>query len=381
MGGKRALERKVLFTASTYSHIVNFHLPYLRWFQEQGWRVHVGCGGERREIPWADEVIDLPLEKSMASIGNWSAARALRERMRSEGYGLICTHTALASFFTRYAARGLRERPLVANMVHGYLFDDGTPWVKRRILLGAEQLAAKETDLVVTMNAWDYGAAERYKLGRRVVHIPGVGVDYSRLEESACGAEAVRRAHGIREDAFVILYGAEFSKRKNQSVLIRALAELPEEAVLVLAGEGAEQSACRRLAQELGVGGRVVFPGQVKGMGAWYAAADAAASASRSEGLPFNVMEAQHMGLAAVASDVKGHRDLIEDGETGLLYPYGDAGACAACLRALMDDPALRARLGRNARAASLQFDLHSVFPQVVAAYTSLLPTQGPIPV
>ena len=36
---------KVLFTASTYSHIRNFHLPYLRWFHDQGWIVHAACGG------------------------------------------------------------------------------------------------------------------------------------------------------------------------------------------------------------------------------------------------------------------------------------------------------------------------------------------------
>ena len=48
MGGK------VLFTASTYSHIVNFHLPYLRKFQEEGWTVHAACGGRPMPIPDAE---------------------------------------------------------------------------------------------------------------------------------------------------------------------------------------------------------------------------------------------------------------------------------------------------------------------------------------
>ena len=370
------MEGKVLFTASTYSHIVNFHLPYLEWFQERGWEVHVGCGGARVEIPWADEVIDLPLKKSMLSGSNWRAARELRRRIEGEGYDLICTHTALASFFTRYAVLGKGERPRVVNMVHGYLFDDETPVLKRSVLLGAERLMAKETDLVVTMNRWDDEAARRYRLGREVVHIPGVGVDYGRLEAGAAAADraGLRRAHGIREDAFVIVYGAEFSKRKSQGVLIQALSHLREEAVLVLAGDGAERAGCQRLAEELGVGGRVVFPGQVKGMGAWYAAADAAASASRSEGLPFNVMEAQHMGLPVAASDVKGHRDLIEEGETGLLYPYGDAEACAQALGRLMESRPLRERLGRQGRESAERFALPRVLPQVAAVYETLLP-------
>lgn len=57
MGGK------VLFTASTYSHVVNFHLAYLERFCREGWTVHVACGGRPVAVPYAQEVIGLPLEK------------------------------------------------------------------------------------------------------------------------------------------------------------------------------------------------------------------------------------------------------------------------------------------------------------------------------
>lgn len=61
------MEKKVLFTASTYSHLVNFHLGYLKRFREEGWTVHAACGGKRMAIPCAEEVTDLPFEKSMRS--------------------------------------------------------------------------------------------------------------------------------------------------------------------------------------------------------------------------------------------------------------------------------------------------------------------------
>ena len=155
---------KVLFTASTYSHIVNFHLPYLQWFQQQGWEVHAACGGAPQELPFADRVIHLPLEKSMGSPKNFQAAALLRRIIRQEGYGLVSTHTALAAFFTRLALAGLGERPAVANMVHGYLFDQDTPALKRQLLLAAERMTAPQTDLLLTMNQWDYEAAQKYRL-------------------------------------------------------------------------------------------------------------------------------------------------------------------------------------------------------------------------
>lgn len=364
---------KVLFTASTYSHIVNFHLPYLQWFQQQGWEVHAACGGAPQELPFADRVIHLPLEKSMGSPKNFQAAALLRRIIRQEGYGLVSTHTALAAFFTRLALAGLGERPAVANMVHGYLFDQDTPALKRQLLLAAERMTAPQTDLLLTMNQWDYEAAQKYRLGRSVVHIPGVGVDFSRFDRLP-ETQDMRGEYGFSPETFVLIYGAEFSKRKSQETLIRAMALLPEDIALILAGDGALRADCQALASELGLEARILFPGHIRDMGRLYAMADAAVSASRIEGLPFNIMEAMYTALPVVASAVKGHVDLIRDGETGLLFPYGDAAACAAAIRRLWEDPQLRQELTRRAREEILNYRLDRVFPLVVEQYGALLP-------
>lgn len=370
--------RKVLFTASTYSHIVNFHLPYLRKFQEEGWTVHAACGGQAMDIPYADEVISLPLEKSMRSPSNFKAAAILRKKIKKEGYDLITTHTSLAAFFTRLALSGLKDRPAVANMVHGYLFDDETRRLKRELLLAAERWAAPVTDLVLTMARWDYEAAIRHKFGKNVVHIPGVGADFSRLNHISPNArQQLRAGLNISKNAFVLIYAAEFSARKSQAVLIHSIERMPEHVMLVLAGDGALRPECEALAQRLGVLDRVIFPGYVKEMGPWYAMADAAISASRIEGLPFNIMEAMYAGLPVVASHVKGHSDLITDGETGLLYPYGDAKACAEQVWRLLGSAGLRQRLAANGRASAAQYSLERVLPIVWAEYSRLVPSDA----
>lgn len=366
--------RKVLYTASTYSHIRNFHRPYLNWFRGEGWEVHVAAGGAASGVPEADECLSLPFAKRMTAPSNFRCARLLGHRMEEEGYDLVVTHTALAAFFTRLPLLRRRERPRVVNMVHGYLFDEGTPFVKRNILLNAERLTAPCTDLLLTMNQSDQEIARRYRLGGRLANIPGVGVAYGRIDDTPPEAgAALRREWKIPPEAFLLIYPAEFSKRKNQALLLRGLAALPKQVWLLLPGEGACLEECRALARELGVADRVRFPGQVSNIPAWLRAADCAVSASHSEGLPFNIMEAMRAGLPIVATDVKGHSDLLEGG-AGLLYPDGDGAAFVTAVNRLLADGAERERLGRAAYAASGRYALEAVLPQVTAVLRNAMP-------
>lgn len=367
------MEPKVLFTASTYSHIANFHRPYLQAFSRLGWTVDVACGGVPRDIPEARRILHLPFEKSITAPSNFRAERLLREEMRQERYTLVSAHTSLAAFFTRLAARGLDTT--VVNTCHGYLFDPDAPSLKGRLLLEAERLTANRTDLLLTMNRRDQEIARRYRLGRQILPIPGMGVDFSPLDSLPSSAGALLRGElEIPEEAFVLLYPAEFSARKNQAMLLRALALLPPDVYLLLPGDGALLDRCKALAAELGVQDRVRFPGQVSDMGRWYQAADCAVSSSRSEGLPFNIMEAMHCSLPVVASAIKGHEDLVTPGGTGFLFPSDDEETCAAQIDRLRSSPELAARLGGQARDTSQPYSLEAVLPQVMAAYGAVIP-------
>ncbi|HIY20434.1 MAG TPA: glycosyltransferase [Candidatus Flavonifractor merdigallinarum] len=369
---------KVLFTASTYSHIVNFHRPYLAAFRQLGWTVEVVCGGTPMEIPEAHRVVYIPFEKEMLSPRNITAWRQLRRLMKEEGYDLVSCHTSLASFFTRMAMRGLKNRPKVACVAHGYLFGEENSAAKNLLLSTAEGLAAPVTDLLMTMNSWDTGYAMAHKLGKKIVEVPGIGLDTDRLRPVSGQERAALRAEwGVAEGDILLLYAAEFSGRKSQQVLIRAMTHLPEQVKLALPGQGALREACMALAEELGVAGRVLFPGQVQ-MARWYGAADLAVSASRSEGLPFNIMEAMYCGLPVVASRVKGHTDLLEESGAGLLYPYGDWAACAGCIQELLQDRGLAGRMGEQGRQAVQAYTLDRVQPVIMAQYGSLVPLEQP---
>ena len=363
--------RKVLFTASSFAHICSFHIPYLEAFKKAGSTVHVACGGKACELSAADKLISVPFEKRMTSFNNLRAAMVLQKLMAAENYDLIITHTSLAAFFTRMAVSRLRQRPKVIYMCHGYLFDDESPASRRMVLLLAERLVAGQTDLLLNMNTYDFQIAKKFHLGKKICLIPGVGVDFEKLAASSkIGREQLRQELFIPKDAYVIFYAAEFSKRKNQAFLIRAMSRLPDSFFLVLAGDGDLLDSCKQLAHRLGVSKQVRFPGHVSPVVDWYKMADVAVSSSRSEGLPFNIMEAMHLGLPIVASNVKGNSDLIKNDVNGLLYPLGNEAEYISCILRLFHNPALADHLRQTAVRYSNDYDLSVVFPEVWTYYS-----------
>lgn len=362
-------KRKILYIASSFGHLASFHQPYLRWFAQQGCEVHAAAGGTTCTLEGVSRLIPLPLEKRMSSPRNLTAARTLRRLIREEHYDFVSLHTSLAAFFARLALLTMKDRPVVMNTVHGYLFDHAAPLPKRLVLLSAERLTAPVTDWLLTMNRQDAAIAQQYQLGKHLYATHGMGIDTSHFTPPDEAGKAQARAQlGLDADAVVLVYAAEFSGRKSQSTLIQAMPKLPDDTVLLLPGRGDKLEECKALAEQLGVTPRVRFPGFVQNMKAYYQAADLCVSSSRSEGLPFNIMEAMACGLPVIASDVKGHQDLVEPGVTGLLYPFGDADAFSGAVHRL-GDPQRRRTMGQAARQAVLPFDIQPVFAELTGLY------------
>ena len=366
--------KKLLYIASSFGHLASFHQPYTEWLAQQGYDVHAAAGVEQRALRGVSRYIPLPFEKSMFSPRNFAAVLQLRSLLLRENYAMISLHTSLAAFFARLAVQLLpkSQRPVVMNTAHGYLFDGRTPVLKRTLLLGAERMTAPITDWLLTMNRQDEQIAKRYQLGRHIVPTPGMGIALTRFSPpSPAEKRALRRAMELPENSLVLIYAAEFSGRKNQKMLISAMPELPN-AVLLLPGRGALLDECRVLAQQQDVADRVRFPGFASNIEQYYRAADLCVSSSRSEGLPFNVMEAMACGLPAVLSDVKGHEDLVRSGENGFLFPYDDKNAFIRAVKQAAE-PTFRAQMSAAAVQTATPYGIDAVFPQLTALYSQAI--------
>ena len=308
--------RKILYVASNMRHINNFHLEYIDALRADGNTVHTLARGEGADY-------DIPFEKKIFSRGNGKCRKMIAEIVKNGDYDAILLNTSLAAFHTRIALRGAK-RPRVVNLVHGYLFSEDTGRIKSGCLKLAEWAVRGKTDAIITMNKWDFDYAKAKKLTRgRVYACHGMGV---RVRDTVTAPERIR-AEFAGEDKVVFCFVGELSARKNQDFLIRAhkeiLAEIPN-AVLWLVGDGGERDGLSALARELGVSDSVIFAGQRADACDFIRASDVYVSASTIEGLPFNILEALGLGKTVVASRIKGHTDLIEDGKNGYLFNHGD---------------------------------------------------------
>jgi glycosyltransferase involved in cell wall biosynthesis len=167
---------------------------------------------------------------------------------------------------------------------------------------------------------------------------------------TAGGPVSVRSGSARQWD--VLLVGS-LIPRKGGDVLLDALAEVVQvlpRARAAFAGTGGFESALRERARRLNLDGSVEFLGNVarEALIDVYRRARILAIPSRSEGLPLVLLEAQWLGLPAVASTVDGLPEVIVEGENGLLVPPEDAPALARALIRALTDEALYERLHRN---------------------------------
>ena len=320
--------KKLLYCASTLSHLKNFHLPHIKALSEADFSVFT-CAEQEFLFENTAGSFALPFEKRFLSFQNLKAVFTARKLLLRENFDVISLNTSLAAAVIRAALLTMpkKRRPKVVYICHGFLFGEKVTPSSLRYSL-PEKLLAHLTDILAVMNDEDARLAKRYHLCENLRRINGMGLPEGRYRiPDEDERTAARKSLGIAESEFVFLCVGEFSSRKNQQAVIRAfaksLSDMPN-ARLIFAGEGALLSRCKSLAKELNIAEKVSFSGQKSDVLPLYFAADAAVSASKSEGLPFSIMESLCCGLPAILSDIKGHRDLKNSGGNIVLFDSGE---------------------------------------------------------
>ena len=194
-----------------------------------------------------------------------------------------------------------------------------------------------------------------------------------------------RRALGLDLTQPVVMTVGRLTHMKAQWQLLSAVPDLvarfPELAVVLL-GDGPLADALVKRAAAQGVAHVVRFPGHRPDARQLLAAADVFVLPSRYEGMPLAALEAMDAGLPVVATRVIGNAEVVDDGVTGALVPFGRPAELGAAIGELLADPTLRRRQGAAGRCRYLAgFTRDRMVADTVAVYEELLraPTQRPL--
>lgn len=335
-----------------------YHLlhPLMRAMRAQGHEVVGVCAdGELVQHVRADgfRVEAMPLTRSANLTRNWHAGRALRDLFQREKFDIVHVHTPVAAFVGRLAATRAGV-PRIVYTAHGFYFHENMPFPRRQAHIAAEWFAGRFTHTLMTQSEEDAATARRLGLCRTgdILAI-GNGSDPNMFKpsEDPAARSATRAAIGTPDDRTVILMAGRLVAEKGYNEIVTAMRDIDAELWAVGARLSSDHAAginntIRAAEADPALRDRIRFLGYRADMADLMRAADIFTLPSYREGMPRSIIEAMLSGLPVVATDVRGSREEVIDGETGLLVPVRDSGALALALQSLVHDAARRRTMG-----------------------------------
>ena len=349
----------------------HFLLPLMRGLRERGHRViGVSADGPLLADARAEgfRVEALPLARSLSPAAQARAFLALYRLFRQERPALVHAHMPISGFLARLAAR-VAGVPLVAYTCHGFLFNQPGPWPRRAASLAMEWFAGRLTDVFLTVSAEEADDARRLHIHRTPIPV-GNGRDPAIFHPDPAARAAIRQQQGTAPDRIVVTALSRLVRHKGYPELLAAMRDV--DADLWVVGERLPSDHgpdMQPYFDASGLGTRLKLLGYQTDVAAILAASDVFVLPSHFEGLPMSVIEAMLTGLPVVATDIRGPREQVTNGVTGLLVPPASVAPLAAALQRLAHDPALRAGMGGAglARAVALYCE-DAVVARTIAA-------------
>ena len=362
-------------------------LNQLKYLQAEGYRVlAVSSPGPDVGVVEAAGIrhIAVPMTRRLSPWQDMAALQDLTRVFQRERVDIVHTHTPKPGLLGQMAAR-LAGVPVVVNTLHGFYFHDHMRPLPRRFFIFMEQLAAVNSDWILSQNPEDIRTAiDEHIADASIVEALGNGIDLQRFSPAAVSAvdvSATRRSLGFADDDVVVGFVGRLVEEKGLLELFDAVASLrtshPRIKLLIIGPQDADKADVTgaAAARARGLGDDVaVFTGLRHDLPPLYAAMDVFVLPSHREGFPRAPMEAAAMGKPVVATNIRGCRETVADGVTGVLVPLRDAGALSKAIAAYLDDADRRRQHGEAGLAlAARRFDERLVFARVAACYERLL--------
>lgn len=347
--------------------LYHFLLPLMRAMRDAGHEVVGVCTDGPLVARVRGEgfrVETVSIVRGYNPLDHWSTYRALVPLFRRERFDIVHVHTPVAALIGRIAAASARV-PRIVYTAHGFYFHDRMPAWKRTLFTALEYAGGRFTDVLLTQSQEDAETARRARLCRGgVIEAIGNGSDPGRFFPAApdnLARRALRQELGADDATPVIAMIGRLVAEKGYPELFEAMRAVDAQLWVIgerLKSDHAEtiDTLIENAQRDPVLSRRIRFLGYRGDVPALLRAADIFTLPSHREGMPRSIVEAMLSGLPVVATDIRGSREEVVDGETGLLVPLGDVPALSRALQRLAADAALRRRFGEAglARARAL---------------------------
>lgn len=359
---------------------------FSRWPVEaalaRGYKAYMGINRKYADLLNSADGYDITFYNSctyrsiFAFIDNWHAYKNLCALLKTHPeIEFIHCNTPIGGLMGRICGKlyGVNK---VIYTVHGFHFYKGAPLFNRTVLKWVEQFLAHWTDAILTMNKEDFESAKKMKLrnGGKIYKVPGVGVDTKSFEGVCVDRNAVRKSLGLPEDALLAIAMGDIVPRKNYKTAIEAVARANRPNLhYIICGRGSQIEELQQYSEKIGVADQIHFLGFRKDIKELALASDMFLFASLQEGLPRSTMEAMCAGLPCVISKIRGHVDLIEQEQGGLLVEVSDVDGFASAIQRVVDDVEFRKSMGAIAKEKVKAFDIEIVKATIDEIYTDIL--------
>jgi glycosyltransferase involved in cell wall biosynthesis len=298
------------------------------------------------------------MKRSLNPLGALQAIFRIRRFLIERRIEAVICHNSLAGQVGRIGA-WLAGTPRVLYFAHGLACGPAQSPMLWRIRYWAERVLAPCTTGIIIMNDYDENISRVGRLSRspdRVYRIPGMGVDLTRFSTEPAPAlrEKLARELAIDPAQKLVLCVARLIPEKGVVEMVEAarrIAAVRRDAVFLLAGTGPMLEELRAMVRACGIETQFRVLGWRNDINELMKCADILTLPSYyMEGLPVSILEAMACGKPVVSTHHKGCEDAVVDGETGFLVPVRAVEPLAERLAALLDDAALRARMGQAGR-------------------------------
>lgn len=248
----------------------------------------------------------------------------------------------------------------VIYTTHGFHFFKGSPKRNWAVFYPVEKLLSRYTDIIVTINSEDFEVAKKFVGVNNAFKIPGVGIDYYGIQDRANKAvrNEVLGALDIPTTAKVLISVGELSDRKNQIVVLKALAQMKDPNVYyIMCGIGVNKQRYIDFAKKQGLENNVRLLGYRNDVPELYGSADICLFPSRREGLGLAGLEAMASGLPVISSNVNGIMEYMQNGKTGIACSPNNVEAFAAAIKKYIYSPGLAQVVGGENKRVAKKFD------------------------